>query len=33
MPATATGAVHLKTEPSQGRDGCDFVTLAGRTTT
>jgi hypothetical protein len=32
MPATATGAVHLKTE-SQGRDGCDFVTLAGRTTT
>jgi hypothetical protein len=33
LPATGTGAVDLKTEPSHGPDGCDFVTRAGRTTT
>ena len=32
LPATGTGAVDLKTEPSHGADGCDFVTVA-RTTT
>jgi hypothetical protein len=33
LPATGTGAVDLKTQPSHGPDGCEFVTLAGRTTT
>jgi hypothetical protein len=33
LPPTGTGAVDLKTEPSHGLDGCDFVTLADRTTT
>jgi hypothetical protein len=33
LPATGTGAVDRKTEPSHGPDGCDFATLAGRTTT